>query len=204
MAATLSGIALYGKWRPFASTYLAFSDYQRPALRLAALMELPAVYVYTHDSVAVGEDGPTHQPVEQIAALRTIPGLSVVRPADANEVVDVWRRIIQSPEGPVALVLSRQNLPVLNRTPEGDATRGGYVVATFGSGDDLALIATGSEVSLAMDAARAIAETDGVGVRVVSMPCVGWFIKQPASYREAVLPPQLNARVAIEAGRGDA
>ncbi len=172
MAAILSGIALHGNWRPFASTYLAFSDYQRPALRLAALMELPVVYVYTHDSVAVGEDGPTHQPVEQIAALRTIPGLDVVRPADANEVLEVWRRIVERPDGPTALVLSRQNLPVLDREPDGDATRGGYVVASFGSGDDVALIATGSEVSLAIEAARALAD-EGAGVRVVSMPCVG-------------------------------
>ena len=204
MAAILSGIALHGNWRPFASTYLVFSDYQRPALRLAALMGLPVVYVYTHDSVAVGEDGPTHQPVEQIAALRTIPGLEVVRPADANEVLEVWQRITQRPAGPVALVLSRQNLPVLERISQGDATRGGYVVASFGSGDDLALVATGSEVSLAIEAAYIIAETDGIGVRVVSMPCVEWFTAEPAEYRESVLPGQLSARIAIEAGSGDA
>lgn len=204
MAAILSGIALHGRWRPFASTYLAFSDYQRPAMRLAALMKLPVVYVYTHDSVAVGEDGPTHQPVEQIAALRTVPGLSVIRPADANEVMDVWRRIVQDPSGPVALALSRQNLPVLDRPSEGDATRGGYVIATFALGDDLALIATGSEVALAIEAARTVAEADGVGVRVISMPCLEWFINQPASYQEMVLPAHLSARVAIEAGRGDA
>ncbi len=204
MAAILSGIALHGNWRPFASTYLAFSDYQRPALRLAALMQLPVVHVYTHDSVAVGEDGPTHQPVEQIAALRTIPGLDVVRPADANEVLDVWRRIIRHPTGPVALVLSRQNLTVMNRTSLGDATQGGYVVASFGSGDQLALIATGSEVSLAIEAARTLADSDGTGVRVVSMPCVEWFTSEPADYQESILPASLSARIAMESGRGDA
>lgn len=204
MAAMLSGIAIHGPWRPFASTYLAFSDYQRPALRLAALMALPVVHIYTHDSVAVGEDGPTHQPVEQIAALRTIPGLDVVRPADANEVLDVWRRIIQRPSAPVALVLSRQNLPVFARPAGADATRGGYVAATFGTGAQLALIATGSEVALAMEAGRALAEADGVGVRVVSMPSVEWFLAEPEAYQEEVLPQRLAARVAVEAGRGDA
>ncbi len=204
MAAILSGIALHGSWRPFASTYLAFTDYQRPALRLAALMALDVVYVYTHDSVAVGEDGPTHQPVEQIAALRTIPGLDVVRPADASEVIDVWRRIIDSARGPVALVLSRQDLPVLERPSESSAVRGAYVITTVGSGDDLALIATGSEVTLAIESARILFETEGIGVRVVSMPCVEWFIEEPDAYREAVLPAHLTARVALEAGRGDA
>lgn len=204
MAAMLSGIALHGHWRPFASTYLAFSDYQRPALRLAALMGLPAVHVYTHDSVAVGEDGPTHQPVEQIAALRTIPGLDVVRPADANEVLEVWRRLAPRPSGPVALVLSRQDLPVLDRSDDADATRGGYVVATFGTGDELALIATGSEVSLAMESARMLSEADGTGVRVVSMPCVEWFLDECDAYQQSVLPTDLTARVAVEAGRSDA
>lgn len=204
MAAILSGIALQGPWRPFASTYLVFSDYQRPALRLAALMSLPVIHVYTHDSVAVGEDGPTHQPVEQIAALRTIPGLDVVRPADANEVRQVWRRIIEHSSGPVALVLSRQNLPVLGRATETGATRGGYVAAEFGSGDALAFVATGSEVALAMEAARILWEEDGTGVRVVSMPCVEWFEGESDDYRLTVLPPQLTARVAVEAGRGDA
>ncbi len=204
MAAILSGIALHGCWRPFASTYLAFSDYQRPALRLSALMALHVVHVYTHDSVAVGEDGPTHQPIEQIAALRTIPGLAVVRPADANEVIEVWRRIITSPEGPVALILSRQDLPVLERAADGDAARGAYVIATVGSGDDLALIATGSEVTLAIDAARALYEAEAIGVRVVSMPCIEWFLDESDAHRHAVLPSHLTARVAIEAGRGDA
>jgi len=205
MAAILSGIALHGLWRPFGSTYLAFSDYQRPSIRLAALMGLPAVYVYTHDSVAVGEDGPTHQPVEQIASLRTVPGLDVVRPADAHEVVAAWRRLLSAPAGPVALILSRQNLPTLPVVA--DLTRGvsngGYVRWQHGSGDDLALIATGSEVSLAVDAARALAD-DGVAVRVVSMPSVEWFLEADEEWRESVLPERITARVAIEAGRGDA
>ncbi|MFD5225614.1 transketolase family protein [Microbacterium sp. NPDC058342] len=203
MAAVLTGIALHGLWRPFGSTYLAFSDYQRPSIRLAALMGAPAVYVYTHDSVAVGEDGPTHQPVEQIASLRTVPGLAVIRPADSAEVFAAWRRLLTEPEGPAALVLSRQDLPTL---PGGEAAeaieRGGYVRWQHGSGADLALIATGSEVHLAVGAARMLAE-DGVAVRVVSMPCVEWFAAAGAAWQESVLPARLSARVAVEAGRGD-
>lgn len=205
MAAILSGIALHGLWRPFGSTYLAFSDYQRPSIRLAALMGLPTVYIYTHDSVAVGEDGPTHQPVEQIASLRTVPGLAVVRPADAHEVVAAWRRLLSAPAGPVALILSRQNLPTLPAVADliRGVGNGGYVRWQHGSGDDLALIATGSEVSLAVDAALALAE-DGVAVRVVSMPSVEWFLEADEEWRESVLPERITARVAIEAGRGDA
>lgn len=205
MAAILSGIALHGPWRPFGSTYLVFSDYMRPSIRLAALMGLGVIYVFTHDSVAVGEDGPTHQPVEQIASLRTVPGLDVIRPADSVEVVAVWQRILTAPDRPVALVLSRQDLPVLpsdHTTGEG-ARAGGYVRWQSGAGADLALIATGSELSLAIDAARAL-DAQGVAVRVVSMPCVEWFSSQDQNYRESVLPPTLTARVAIEAGRGDA
>lgn len=205
MAAILSGVALHGLWRPFGSTYLAFSDYQRPSIRLAALMGLPVIYVYTHDSVAVGEDGPTHQPVEQIASLRTVPGLVVVRPADAHEVVAAWRRLLSAPAGPTALILSRQDLPVL---PGGtDLTqgvhRGGYVRWQHGAGDELALIATGSEVALAVEAAHVLAEED-VAVRVVSMPSVEWFAAAEPDWQEAVLPAALSARIAIEAGRGDA
>lgn len=205
MAAVLSGVALHGLWRPFGSTYLVFSDYQRPSIRLAALMSLPVVYVFTHDSVAVGEDGPTHQAVEQIASLRTVPGLAVLRPADAHEVVAIWRRLVQQPKGPVALILSRQGLPVLSRRddlPE-KVAHGGYVVWQHGSGHDLALIATGSEVSLALEAARILARSD-TQVRVVSMPCVEWFIASDDAWRESVLPDALRRRVAIEAGRGDA
>ncbi|TFD88573.1 transketolase [Cryobacterium lactosi] len=205
MAAILSGIALQGPWRPFASTYLVFSDYMRPSIRLAALMGLGAVYVYTHDSVAVGEDGPTHQPVEQIGSLRTVPGLDVVRPADSVEVVAAWRRILASPDRPVALILSRQDLPVLTSTAltQAGVTAGGYVRWQHGDGTDLAILATGSEVHLAIDAATQLAD-EGINARVISMPCVEWFAEQTAEYRESVLPAALRARVAVEAGRGDA
>ena len=205
MAAILNGIALQGPWRPFASTYLVFSDYMRPSIRLGALMGLGAVYVYTHDSVAVGEDGPTHQPVEQIASLRTVPGLDVVRPADSVEVVAAWRRVLASPDRPVALILSRQDLPVLesNDTTPAGVTAGGYVRWQHGDGDDLAILATGSEVHLAIDAAARLVE-EGISTRVVSVPCVEWFAEQSADYRESVLPAALRARVAVEAGRGDA
>jgi len=204
MAAILSGIAIQGPWRPFASTYLVFSDYMRPSIRLAALMQLPVVYVFTHDSVAVGEDGPTHQPVEQIASLRTVPGLDVVRPADAAEVVAVWKRLIARPAGPAALVFSRQDVPVLHERDDLDdkVAHGGYVAWQQGDGLDLALIATGSEVSLALEAAEALSR-DGVSVRVISMPSVEWFAASDAGYRESVLPAAVAARVAVEAGRGD-
>ncbi|HJB64078.1 MAG TPA: transketolase [Candidatus Microbacterium pullistercoris] len=205
MAGILSGIALHGLWRPYGSTYLAFSDYQRPAIRLAALMNLPVVLIYTHDSVAVGEDGPTHQPVEQIASLRTVPGLTVVRPADAVEVVATWRAILAEPDGPVALVLSRQDLPVLPARVDAVAgvRQGGYVVWQHGDGRDVALLATGSEVALAVEAARVLS-ADGVAARVVSMPSVEWFARAGADVQERVLPAQVCARVAVEAGRGDA
>ncbi|SDH99769.1 transketolase [Arthrobacter subterraneus] len=205
MAAILSGIALHGPWRPFGSTYLVFSDYMRPSIRLAALMKLGVIYVFTHDSVAVGEDGPTHQPVEQIASLRTVPGLDVVRPADAVEVAAVWQRIIASPDRPVALVLSRQDVPVLtsdDATADG-ARRGGFVRWQSGEGNEVALLATGSEVSLAIEAASVL-EADGIAARVISIPCVEWFSEADGDYRESVLPASLTARVVIEAGRGDA
>ncbi|WP_026545186.1 transketolase [Arthrobacter sp. 35/47] len=205
MAAILSGIALHGPWRPFGSTYLVFSDYMRPSIRLAALMKLGVIYVFTHDSVAVGEDGPTHQPVEQIASLRTVPGLDVVRPADAVEVAAAWQRILDSPDHPVALVLSRQDLPVLmsdDDTADG-ARRGGFVRWQSGEGNDIALLATGSEVSLAVEAASAL-EAEGIAARVISMPCVEWFSEADGDYRDSVLPASLTARVVIEAGRGDA
>jgi transketolase len=205
MAAILSGIALHGVWRPFGSTYLVFSDYLRPSLRLAALMGLPVVYVFTHDSLAVGEDGPTHQPVEQVASLRTVPGLTVLRPADASEVVAAWRRVLERPEGPTAFILSRQNLPELPERSELTASvaQGGYVVEQHGNGTDIALLATGSEVHLAVEAGRALA-ADGVGVRVVSVPSVEWFSAASEEYRESVLPAAITRRIAIEAGRGDA
>jgi len=201
MAAVLSGIALHGLWRPYGSTYLAFSDYARPSIRLAALMGLPVLYVFTHDSVAVGEDGPTHQPVEQAASLRTVPGLDVVRPADAREVVAAWRRVLATTDRPTAFVLSRQALPDLDggeATADGTAA-GGYVVWRSGDGDELALIGAGSEVHVALEAARRLAD-EGVAVRVVSMPCLEWFAEQDREHREAVLPSALRARVAVEAG----
>lgn len=205
MAAILSGIALHGPWRPFGSTYLVFSDYMRPSIRLAALMRLGVIYVFTHDSVAVGEDGPTHQPVEHIAALRTVPGLDVVRPADSFEVTAVWQRILASPDRPVALVLSRQDLPVLpaQKDAADGARTGGYIRWQSGAGNDIALLATGSEVSLAIEAAHRL-ETEGIAARVISIPCVEWFSEAEDTHRESVLPTSLTARVVIEAGRGDA
>ena len=201
MAAILSGIALHGLWRPYGSTYLVFSDYARGAIRLATMMKLPVIYIFTHDSVAVGEDGPTHQPVEQIASLRLVPGLDVVRPADARETLAAWRHVLRNP-GPVALILSRQALPVLPPADDEAVTRGGYVLWQSGVGDDpLILIATGSEVSVAMAAAQQLADT-GQDTRVVSMPCTTWFDAQPAAWRDSVLPPSARRRVVIEAGRG--
>ncbi|MDJ0338027.1 transketolase [Cryobacterium sp. PH31-O1] len=204
MAAILNGIALAGPWRPFGSTYLVFSDYLRPAMRLAAIMRLPVVYVFTHDSVAVGEDGPTHQPIEQIASLRTVPRLAVIRPADAAETVAAWRRVVARPDGPAALVLSRQDVPALGERDglAAGVAAGGYVAWQNGTGQDLALIATGSEVSVAIAAAEQLS-ADGLAVRVVSMPCVEWFADADAAYRDEVLPPNLHARVAVEAGRSE-
>jgi transketolase len=200
VAAITNGMSLT-KLRPFWSGFLIFSDYARGAIRLSALMELPVVHVFTHDSIGVGEDGPTHQPVEQLASLRAIPGLLVFRPADANEVVETWRTVAQLRHEPAALILSRQPLPTLDRTQLGAASgvaRGAYVLADPPSGEpDLILLATGSEVSLALEARR---ELDGVGIaaRVVSMPCWELFDRQPDEYRHQVLPPRVRARVAIE------
>jgi transketolase len=192
--------------RPYGGTFLVFSDYMRPAVRLAALMGLPVTYVWTHDSIGLGEDGPTHQPVEHLWALRAIPGLDVVRPGDANETVVAWRTILERTDHPAGLCLSRQNLPVLDRSAatglasaEGTA-RGGYILADPGDGEaDVIVIATGSEIQLAL-AARDLLAADGIKTRVVSMPCVEWFEEQDASYRDQVLPPQIRARVSVEAG----
>ena len=205
MGAVLNGAALHGLIKPFAGTFLVFSDYMRGAVRLSALMQLPVTYVWTHDSIGLGEDGPTHQPVEHLAALRAIPGLAVVRPADANEVSVCWQRIINDAK-PVGLALSRQNLSVIDRTkysPAIGANKGAYVLA-YGSDSakdkcDLILIATGSEVSLAI-AAREQLATEGIKARVVSAPSIEWFMNQPESYRNDVLPKNLRARVSIEAG----
>jgi transketolase len=208
MGAILNGIALQSLTRPYGGTFLTFSDYMRPAVRLAALMKLPATYVWTHDSIGLGEDGPTHQPVEHLAALRAIPGLDVVRPADANETTACWRAVLEHRDRPAGLILSRQNLPVLDRdsgeyAPAREASRGGYVLveAADHAEPDVILIATGSEVHLALEA-RALLAADGLAARVVSMPCREWFTAQPQDYRDQVLPPSVRARVSVEAAVG--
>jgi transketolase len=213
MGAICSGIALHGLTRPYGGTFLVFSDYMRPAVRLAAIMGLPVTYVWTHDSIGLGEDGPTHQPVEHLWALRAIPGLDVVRPGDANETVAAWQAILGHSDRPAGLCLTRQNLPVLDRSAgpgqvrageglagaEGTA-RGGYVLAEAAGGDPAAiLIATGSEVEIALEARELLAQ-EGIAARVVSMPCVEWFTAQEASYQEEVLPARVRARVSVEAG----
>jgi len=203
MAAVMNGMAAHGGTIPFGATFLTFSDYLRPALRLAALMGLHVIHVFTHDSIALGEDGPTHQPVEQLAALRTIPGLVVIRPADANETAVAWQAALEMGNRPVALVLSRQNLPVLDRScyaPAEGLLRGGYILAEADAGDpDLIFIATGSEVPLAL-AARDMLSERGVRVRVVSLPSWELFDEQEQDYRDMVLPPRITRRLAIEAG----
>jgi len=201
MGSISNGMALHGGLRPYTGTFLIFSDYMRPAMRLAALMQVPVIFIFTHDSIGVGEDGPTHQPVEHLAALRAIPGLTVIRPADANETVEAWR-IALTHSGPTCLVLTRQNLPVLDRArmqPGGGVARGAYVLADSEEGTpQVILIATGSEVTVAVAAQKLLAER-GVAARVVSMPSWDLFERQPQSYRDSVLPPAVTARVAIEA-----
>ena len=203
MGALLNGIALSGGTRPYGGTFLVFSDYMRGSVRLSALMELPVTYVWTHDSIGLGEDGPTHQPIEHLWALRAIPHLEVIRPADANETVVAWRTVLERAR-PAALCLTRQNLPVLDRSAGNGqglesaekVTRGGYVLA---GGSDVILIGTGSEVPIALQAREQLA-ADGISARVVSMPCVEWFNDQDESYRREVLPPTIRARVSVEAG----
>ena len=198
MGGILSGLALHGGLRPFGSTFLVFFDYMKPAVRLAAMMGLQVIYVYTHDSVAVGEDGPTHQPVEQLAHLRTIPNLVVMRPADGKETAACWFHALQRKEGPVALLLSRQNLPQVEGTGE-KALKGGYLVSPEGNGDpELVLIASGSELQLALEVQAALHE-EGRSVRVVSMPCRELFLSQAEAYREEVLPAAVKKRLVIEA-----
>jgi len=201
MGAILSGIVLHGPTRAYGGTFLQFSDYMRPAVRLAALMDIDTIYVWTHDSIGLGEDGPTHQPIEHLAALRAIPRLSVVRPADANETAYAWRTILArgNGSGPVGLILTRQGVPVLQGTSAEGVARGGYVLNDDGEEPDAVLIATGSEVQLAVAAQKLLADKDIVA-RVVSMPCVEWFESQPSDYRDSVLPPSVSARVAVEAG----
>jgi transketolase len=203
MCAASSGMALHGGLRPYAATFFVFTDYARPAIRLAALMRLGVIYVMTHDSIGLGEDGPTHQPVEHLAALRAMPGLRVIRPADANETVEAWREAMVRTDGPTMLVLTRQSVPVLKVDELGRAIglhRGAYILADADDADpDLILIASGSEVSLAMEARSAL-EDGGVPARVVSMPCWEIFREQDEAYRNEVLPPEVPHRLAIEAG----
>jgi transketolase len=203
MGAIMNGIALHGGTRPYGGTFLVFSDYMRPSVRLAALMKLPVTYVWTHDSIGLGEDGPTHQPVEHLWALRAIPGLDVVRPGDANETAVAWKTILERTGHPAALALSRQNMPVLDRSSglasaEGVA-RGGYILADADGDPEAIIIGTGSELQIAL-AARDALQAEGTPVRVVSMPCVEWFREQDVSYQEEVLPRRVRARVSVEAG----
>ena len=209
MGAILNGIALHGPTRAYGGTFLIFSDYMRPAVRLAALMKTPSIFVWSHDSVALGEDGPTHQPIEQLATLRAIPGLDVVRPADANETAWAWKTILERRVGPAGIALSRQNLPVFERgsgagksefAPAAMTAHGAYTLIDSPTGSvDVILIATGSEVQLAIAARDELAHK-GIGARVVSAPCLEWFAEQSAEYRESVLPAAVTARVSVEAG----
>jgi transketolase len=202
MGAILSGIVLHGPTRAYGGTFLQFSDYMRPAVRLASLMNIDTIYVWTHDSIGLGEDGPTHQPIEHLSALRAIPHLSVVRPADANETAYAWRTVLArgNGSGPVGLILTRQGLPILEGTNYDGVAKGGYILGDAGGDEpDVVLIATGSEVQLAVEAQKLLADKDIVS-RVVSMPCVEWFESQPEDYRDSVLPPSVSARVAVEAG----
>ena len=210
MAAILNGIVLHGKTRAFGGTFLIFSDYMRPAVRLAALMKVPSIFVWTHDSVALGEDGPTHQPIEQLATLRAIPGLDIVRPGDANEVAQAWKTMLERREGPAGIALTRQNIPVFKRG-EADGTgatyagaehtaKGAYTLVDAANGKpEVILIASGSEVQLAVNA-RLQLEAKGIATRVVSAPCLEWFDEQSKDYQESVLPTGVTARVSVEAG----
>ncbi|MNZ95456.1 Transketolase [compost metagenome] len=194
-------MALHGGVKPFVSTFFVFSDYLRPSIRLAALQKLPVTYVFTHDSIAVGEDGPTHEPVEHLAALRTIPGLTVIRPSDANETASAWAYALQQNDGPVALVLSRQNLPIYEATKANiDAlAKGAYILTETSSTPDIILIATGSEVSLAVNA-KAELEKENVSVRVVAMPSRELFNRQSDAYKQSILPDAVTKRITLEAG----
>lgn len=201
MGAAANGLALHGGVKPFVSTFFVFNDYLRPSIRLAALQKLPVTYVFTHDSIAVGEDGPTHEPIEQLAALRAIPGLTVIRPSDANETASAWAYALQQTDGPVVLVLSRQNLPVFNETKANieNLSKGAYVLTQTNENPDVILIATGSEVSLATSA-KAKLEEDQVSVRIVAMPSWELFDRQSNKYKESVLPSSITKRVSLEMG----
>jgi transketolase len=200
MGAILNGIALHGPTRPYGGTFLTFSDYMRGAVRLAAVMKAPVIYVWTHDSIGLGEDGPTHQPIEHMAALRAIPNLAMLRPGDANETAYAWKAMLENPEGPKGIALTRQNIPVLEGTSAEGVARGGYVLADAANGDpQLVIIGTGSELQIAVEA-REVLEGDGIPTRVVSMPCMDWFAAQDQAYQDSVLPPSVKARVSVEAG----
>jgi transketolase len=198
MGGILNGLALHGGLRPYGSTFLVFSDYMRPSMRLASLMQLPVIYVFTHDSVFVGEDGPTHQPVEHAASLRAIPGLTVLRPADARETAAAWQIAVEHRRGPVAMLLTRQGVPILVGSDSADVARGGYVIADMEDPEAI-LIASGSEVAVVWEA-KELLKAEGIAVRVVSIPSWELFEVQPQEYRDAVLPPEVTARVAVEAG----
>jgi transketolase len=203
MCAAASGLALHGGIRPFVSTFFVFTDYARPAIRLASLMEIPVIYVMTHDSIGLGEDGPTHQPIEHLASLRSIPHLHVIRPADANETAYAWRAAMLRLNGPTMLVLSRQNLPILDQEKYGHAAglmKGAYILSREqGKSAQALLLSTGSEVHIALEAQQKLADK-GIDARVVSMPCWELFREQSKEYQEKVLPSQVTARVAIEGG----
>jgi transketolase len=205
MGSILNGLALFGGVMPYGGTFLVFSDYMKPAIRIAAIAHIPAIYVFTHDSIGLGEDGPTHQPIEHLAMLRAVPNLTVIRPADANETVEAWKVAVTRRDGPTALALSRQNLPTLDRSIADDASglaRGAYVLSNFGEGDlELILMASGAEVAL-IDAAAARLAAEGVNVRTVSFPSWELFEAQDEAYREAVLPKRIRKRLAVEAGAG--
>jgi transketolase len=203
MGSIVNGMALHGGVIPYSATFLVFSDYMRPPIRLAALMGLRVVFIFTHDSIGLGEDGPTHQPVEQLLSLRAIPNLTVIRPADATETVEAWRAAMLNRVGPTALILSRQSLPVLDRKNLGAANglvRGGYVLWESHSEPNLILIGTGSELQIALEAGKLLAQ-EGIPVRVISLPSWELFDQQSADYRESVLPAKVRARVAVEAAR---
>ena len=206
MGSIMNGIKLHGGLRPYGGTFLIFSDYMRPAVRLAALMELPVIYVWTHDSIGLGEDGPTHQPIEHLAALRAIPGLDVVRPADANETAAAWAAILKNRDRPAGLALTRQALPIFPRGEDGFAdtsqvSKGGYILKDCDGTPDVILIGTGSEVQYVVEAQKLLAEQN-IAARAVSIPCREWFDEQDQGYKDSVIPPEIKARVSIEAGVG--
>jgi transketolase len=201
MGSILNGISISGLLRAYGGTFFVFFDYMRPAVRVAAISKYPSIFIWTHDSIGVGEDGPTHQPVEHLASLRAIPNMVVFRPADANETVQAWKYTLEYNDGPIALLLTRQNLPVIDQSKYGSAkntNKGAYILVEQ-KNPDVVIIATGSEVSLALSAAESLAK-DGVKAQVVSMPSWELFEKQPQSYKDSVLPPNIKARVAVEAG----